>query len=336
MGGLAKLKNIKQMFHCWWHYPKNEIIIPIIISLILGPAIGLFLPLILNDPLKEFLSKYLLLHYLDNQQPIIEQIQPDILKSNSLDKEVKSFNILYSDKGTGLDYLKSKVILHKKQNNTYISIPGDLEINKDRLVFSIKDTVEYGSYILEIILTDKNNNTYRQNNHFIFPEKEDLQINIQKENYQPDKHGELFSSFIKKHGAGFSDADLYVYKLNISNKAKKIVIKSLNLTIDTSIIILKWVETGSAGVKGLNTVNIAESMNKTLTKERVFPCQQLLHIDEIAPYGIVIFSILVGKPNFEFPDFSINNVHIFGTYVIDGYEKTEIKELNLYQKIENK
>jgi hypothetical protein len=66
-------------------------------------------------------------------------------------------------------------------------------------------------------------------------------------------------------------------------------------------------------------------MTKSLPKERVFGGQEMMHIEEMAPGGLVNFRALVGVFNIEGNRQALRTptqIEVFGTYVSDGYRRT--------------
>jgi len=110
--------------------------------LLFAALLGLFLPLLFTDPLKAFLSRHTPLHYLDNQQPIIKKMQPDIRKYTNLDRKTKSFRITCSEKGAGLNYSKCGLTISFVNGSSYKPVEGTLKKSGNELVFTLSSELE--------------------------------------------------------------------------------------------------------------------------------------------------------------------------------------------------
>jgi hypothetical protein len=267
----CRKKALRSTNYCWLHYPKKEVFISIFIS----AAFCLFLSLPFSEPLIRFLSKCSLLYYLDNNNPIIENIAPDISKHANINKEIKNFKIIYDENESGLDLNKSSVAIYMKQEGNDKPLKGELVFAHKEMNLKLSDDLKYGEYLMDIQLVDKAKNQNKQQHKFFVKEQEDLGISIRYETFDESQDKKEFLEFVEKRKKLLSDSELFIYYINFHNKADKLLLRSIYFTVNLSNIIWDWQEIGSIRVKNAKSYNLVESANKGISKNRVFVSQRL-------------------------------------------------------------
>ena len=313
--------------YCWSHYPKRE---PFF-SAIIGGIVGILLSLFLQDPLVQFFSKCSIFHWMDKNLPVIEKIIPEIDKSSIVDRSTTQFEILYSDKDSGLNFSKSYLKISYKDNQEYKSLVGELGKANSKLYFNLDKELKYGEYFFEVLLIDKANNKTEFRKAFIVKEVEDLGFTVRYYKYEDCRDKEIFVPFLEGHRDLVNAHELYVYYLNVHNKASKVQLRDLYFTVDTPGVIFDWKEVGSVDVKGVKAYKLQDVLEPhRKLGSRVYVGQQFVNIDNLGPHGFYAVAILVGKIQLM-PDVEKINIwegiQIYGTYILEGYGSSEIKKI---------
>lgn len=216
--------------------------------MVLALVLGLLLPLLLNAPLTRLLSQYWPFRYLDQKPPIIFDVSPDITRSDHVDANTIAFGVTYEDDCAGVESVKSDLNISYMGKNGYRIVGGKLARKHGRLDFTVDEKLKCGEYLLRITLCDKAKNTSESKYSFVVPEDEILTISARYEEYEESKHKALVPAVLSDRVVPSADK-LYVYYVNLHNRAQKTYCRSLYVTIDIEGVIWRWEETGSADCK---------------------------------------------------------------------------------------
>jgi hypothetical protein len=314
--------------YCFWHYPKTPTLIMLII--------GLLLPIIFNKPITHFLSRCPLFYFLDETDPYIESIMPDLRKTPIIDKNTTIFKVVCSDKNSGLNLRDSNIKISYKEKE-YSFIKGKIDKANFELTFTPLEKLRYGEYLFEVILIDKANNKYEFTKPFVVRDKDsELTASVGYDTYKnvSDSDRKVFNYFFESKTKGqLESLDFYIYKLTISNNDQIAVLKDFYLTIDMPDMFFGWEQIGNFNAKRANIFGSdAESFDKRL-KGRVYINKNFLNIEEIGPTGSVTFLILGGRDRRLLTPKSKKKIwegiHIDGTYSSEGYGSSESRKVDL-------
>lgn len=182
------------------------------------------------------------------------------------------------------------------------------------------------SLFLTVLFFEDLNNLRRR---FLVKEQEDLEISVSYETFNESQDKKEFLEFVGERKKLLSNSELFIYNINFRNKADKLLLRSMHITVDLSNIVYDWQEIGSFKVKNAIDYHLIDSANKGISKKRAFVSQRFLRIDEIAPGGFIAFRVLAGSAKRRSKP-STMNVGIFGNYISEGYGNTEIKEIKCW------
>lgn len=316
---------------CWLHYPK-ETIVAIVASVLLGAILGLLLPLLFNDKLNNWFSKYTPLKYCDKNNPTIESIVPDINKLSNVDKKTKIFKVTFLENDSGIDSSRSNIKINYKDNQKVVPLRGKVEIMPSEITFLPDRELLYGEYELEALLIDKADRKTTLTKDFVVQEEDVLgfQICYYKIEDCPDR--EIFQTYLEENKNLLSDSNLYVYYFTVSNKADKVQLRDLYIIFDVPGAIFDWKEVANFNTKGVHayTPTDAFSINKPVTRTRFYGPQGCINIDNIGPHGCYSIAILVGifKYTLGLKERNLwEGFEIYGTYIFEGYKSSEIRKI---------
>ncbi|OGX37104.1 MAG: hypothetical protein A3D87_00380 [Omnitrophica WOR_2 bacterium RIFCSPHIGHO2_02_FULL_50_17] len=309
--------------YCWAHYPKKDPFIFVIIGCIISILFNIFL----QDPLAQSFSKCPGLHWVDKNKPLLEKIEPEIDKFSIVDKKTGRFEIIYSDKDSGVDLSRTSLKVSYKDNQQYKLVAGRLDKTKSKLSLRLDKELQYGEYLFEVTLIDKANNKTEFRKPFVVREPEDLGFTVRYSKYENFQNKEIFTSFLERHKDLADTSELLVFYLNVHNKASSAQLRDLYFSVDFSGgIIFEWKDTGSVDIKDVNAYNLLKTHDGI--NERVYVNQRLVNIDRIGPHGFYTVAILVGKypPEIEEKDIW-RGIGIYGHYTFEGYGSSETKKI---------
>lgn len=315
----CKYRAIRGTNYCWWHYPKKALVFELLIVL----PLTLILTLLFNGPLIWFLSKVPVLHRLDKNAPLIESVSPDIRKSPNVDKRTDVFNAAFLEEDSGIDYKKSDIKISYKDNQKNVSLKGKVNKTASEISFLPEKELQYGEYLLEVLLVDKANNKNEFMKSFVVRERDELTAFVCYDTYEnaSDSDRKIFNSFLEDEKDLLEHFNLYIYKLTIGNKDDIAVLKDVYLAIDISGggVFLCWEQIGNFKAKRFGICSVAESLDKRM-KGHVYGPQSFLNIDEIGSSGFATFFILAGQSKLlPEPEEKIwEGIEIHGTYLSEG------------------
>ena len=336
----CKNRAIRGTNYCWVHYPKKQLFISVIFSAL----ISLVLTTLFIEPISYALSKFTWLNYLDNRDPVIWAITPDLQTMIYIDKNTKSFGVRCSDNESGLDVGECEINLFIDDVDSLKSIKGKLTVYNDSINFDLDEELEYGHYNLYITVTDKAGNICKANYTFSVVEQVDLKSSVHYSRITELDIKRKFPTFYEKRSDSFGESyDYLIYTLYLSNRSGNLWFNDLYLTLNVERPIFGFVEAGSWEAKYLESYNIAEETNKLIPKNHVYSSTRYIEIKEIAPGGWLKFIILVGfskefnrelfsSEDFILPNKSLERISLYGRYVSKGYDKSENKRILLELK----
>ena len=318
--------------YCIRHYLKKRAWSMMI--LVSGSLVGITLAVIFSHPLTLALSRCRLFYYLDTHEPIVESIVPNINSIDNVHKDTKIFKVLYSDIGSGLDLSKSNIKIRYKVNQKYEPLIGKENDTDSALNFIVKKELQYGEYLFEVSLVDKANNEVTFSKPFIVREDKDIEVGVIRYKYEDFSKKRIFTAFFKKRKKLVKRYDFYVYLFQVRNESTKAILRDLYLTIDAQLVIFVWEEISNINVEGVKSYVLAETFDKSIPKERVYLSQRYLNIEKIAPRGFITFAVLLGGAK-GLPSTEERPIHvgIFGTYISEGYGRSELRKLRLWVPI---
>lgn len=310
--------------YCWWHYPKKALILEFFLVIILT--------LIFNEPLTYLVSQIPFLYYVDREKPRIERISPEIDKISYIEGKIDHFEVFCSDKYSGINAAKSNIEIQFKTRDGYRRLEGQLNKSGSMFSFKPKKELKYGEYLFEVLVTDKANNENKQVIPFIMKPKNELSVTVISDDFINSPYKDMFKDFIenKKSLLEFNPPQ-YIYQLSIGNNFNNSAyLKDLYFTIDTSGgIFLAWEELGHIEANGIETINLPEALDKRIQEGRVYLSQKFIHIDKIAPGGLVRFIILIGgmPPSMPRKNDVWEGLQLNGTYLSEGYGRSERRDI---------
>jgi hypothetical protein len=293
------------------------------------------LPLLFNDPLNHFLSRYTPLTYCDKNSPEIIVLKPDINEAFTVDKKTKDFNVSFTDQDSGLDFSKSYLKVSYKEDRGYKALKGKLIHSNSDLSFHVEEDLKYGEYLFEVLLFDETKNKTQFSKPFIIREGNELDHEIAYSQYEKasEKNRVLFNGFLetKKYGAGLDE--LYIYKIIISNRDDVVILKDIYLSLDIADggIFFSWEQIGSLYTN--DEIKIYGTLAETIDKReggRVYGSQDFIRIGELGPHGFVSFLVLIGRPKFLPKAEIYQGIDIHGTYSAVGYGVLETRKVDLH------
>ncbi|MEE9443357.1 MAG: hypothetical protein V3V99_11900 [candidate division Zixibacteria bacterium] len=306
--------------YCWVHYPKSQIIVATLFTLIVS--------ILFSEPINYVLSKYTFLNYLDNTSPIITGIFPDVSIEKKVNKTTESFIVYYSEDGAGLDLDKCKIDLRLRNGNSFESIYGKLIQYPESLSFKLDEELAYGDYLMGLLIADKAGNYIKDNYEFSVIEQVDLDVSINYSHITALDIARKFPNFFKtKINNEFADSlGFLLYTIELTNHADNLWIKDLSLTVWLTGLILDWIEVGHDKAEDIESYIKAESMNKLIPKGHLLLGERSLKIDEIAPHGWIKFIALIGLHKIShrglfndgyltLPNTQLENASMYGTYI---------------------
>jgi len=279
--------------YCWWHYPKKE---PII-TLMIGAFLGLFVTLIFYDPLAYFLSKYPLFYHLDKKAPLVENVIPDVTRLQSIDKTTKFFKVSFTEKDSGLNSLQSYIKISYKDKEGDKSLQGVLKRTNSELNFALEKELKYGEYLFDATLVDRANNKSEFKSPFVVREKDELIASVGYDTYEnaSDSDREIFSSFIENNKESLKYSKLYIYKLGIGNKDNIANLKDVYLHIEMPDEFRCWEQVGNYNATKAEIYGTAAESFDKRTKGHIYMNLNYLKLKEIGPDGAAIFLILASR-----------------------------------------
>jgi hypothetical protein len=323
-GAQCKKRALPGTHYCYIHYPKTQAIITIVI----GALLGLFLGVIFSESLSGFLSQSRLFHYLDRDSPKIENIVPSISFNNRVHKETKRFLASISDRGSGLRLSDCNFEIYFKENQSLRLIEGNSNKTDSALELRLERPLQYGEYSVKLSLEDKAGNCVEESLPFIVREENDVEISCTCADYEDSADREIFSFFFQEYKQMAEDLEWHIFNIAISNGTARAMLRDIHLTVDLQLTIFSFKEIGSVKAKKIESYLLAEALDKTLPKGHVFLSQRYLHIEEMAPGGLIHLSILAGrtktmKEKSQLP----RQIDFYGTYTSEGYGTTEVCKL---------
>lgn len=310
--------------YCWWHYPKESLII----STIVGGFIGLVITLIFNDPLIKFFSKIPLFYYCDKIPPQIEKILPDIQSLSIEEKDIKSFLVQYREDGSGIDLSKSSIVVKMKDGPEYKLVKGELKQASSELEFTPTEELQYGEYLFETSLVDRGRNKISFEKTFIVKESCELDFGLSFMKYEDFSEKRIFNAFLEAHSDLTNNYIFYVYVLGIKNKTSKAIVKDINVSINPNYCVFACGEILNIKVSGVEFYDLTpKELKSSMLPAEVFLSQKFLRIENISPGGHVLLAMLVGDVKQLLEEERNKNIFVEGSYFSECFGIREVKEI---------
>ncbi len=118
-----------------------------------------------------------------------------------------------------------------------------------------------------------------------------MEISVSYETFNESQDKKEFMEFVEERKKLLGNSELFIYNIYFRNKADKLLLRSIHITVDLPNVVLGWQEIKSFGVKNPIDYDLNNSFNKEMSKKRVFVSQRFLMIDEIAPKGFIAFRV---------------------------------------------
>ena len=94
---------------------------------LLGTMVGMFITMIFNPPIVNFLVKYRLFYYLDLTKPEIEELTPNINEVKDVNRGTQLFRLRICEIGSGVNYHNSYLKIFRKNGEDLIELDGAIE-----------------------------------------------------------------------------------------------------------------------------------------------------------------------------------------------------------------